>query len=151
MDTFLQGGHEAIYEVAKNLRKRKEEIVETITMIENFFENETKWHVRKESIFLTLLEKKGPKEERIVAETYSEHTQIRAVYGEFEDLLVNLREAGFEKFLNLIEKMTEMIEAHAQKEDVVLLPLANQVLTKEELDEALDKIRTIEKQQQEIK
>lgn len=151
MTTSLQGGHEAIYEIVRELRKRKEEISGTIDMIDNFFQNETKWHVRKESVILSLLEKKGSKEQSIVSGVYSEHTQIREMYSEFEDLLANLRKAGLDELLNLIEKMMQMVETHALREDAVLLPLANQVLNKKEMDEAIAKIRSIEQQQQEIK
>ena len=148
---IVQAEHEGVFETIQTLRRRKEEIMQTIDWMDHFFETELIWHFRKEEVILSILQEVGDEAKTISNHILTEHREFREMHSQFKRLAQNLRVAGLNEFLNLCEMMMQFIENHAFKEDTSLFPLVNRVLSKEQMDEAFAKIVDIEKEQQEMK
>lgn len=146
----LEREHRRIQEVAASLALLAEEIengraVPTSTLrtlgqfLEVFLEQ---GHHRKEEAYLfTLLEKKGvPAGGCPLAVLNHEHAKLRALVAQYPDaveMYVATQGAARASLVETVRALVEILPGHIWKEDYLLLPLADKVLTPEEHESLL--------------
>ena len=111
--------------------------------IKDFFENEVKWHFRKEEEgLIPILQEVIGEERSVIDKTLASHQEFRQMYKQFLHSM-----DSFEKLLKLIDRMMVFLETHALWEDSTLFPIANKLLNKDQMNNVILKIMEIEREQ----
>ena len=110
LSSILEGEHEVVYETVRTLRKRKEEILQTINWMDHFFESQSIWHFHKEEVILSILEGLGGEAKTISDHTRAEHEEFREMHTRFKRLAENLRVAGLND-LGICKILIKIVEA----------------------------------------
>lgn len=105
-------------------------------------------HGKEENyLFTTLVEKGIPSEDGPVGQMLSEHTLGRELV---KAMAENIEEAGtgnkdsLWKFTDAANRYINLLKAHIQKEDSVLFPMANKILSEEDQENLQKAFKTVE-------
>jgi DUF438 domain-containing protein len=118
---------------ARSEREVAEDMEHLKHISEDFIDSE-KHYLREENVLFPLLEKHGVTEPPAIM--WTEHNQIRPAKKEFCDLIENYRNQSFQDFRTRlganVKALNNILSSHFSKENNILFPTAQQVLTKEE-------------------
>lgn len=108
-----------------------------------FFNKDMETHFRVEELTLfPVMKKKGKAD--LVSSLLLEHKILRNRFAELEKI-VQSPEGKRDQLIIVCEEIVEILKVHVQKEDAILLPYAERVLTKRELNQLKREGEKIEK------
>ncbi len=127
-------------EIALSFHDRQrpaQEEIEALRHITNHFKESESHYLREENVLFPYLEKHGITQPPMIM--WSEHQEIRKRKGElyqiFEELISNESKPSIEKFKNLAIQIEALLQSHFLKENSVLFPTSQRVITDMEWEE----------------
>jgi hemerythrin-like domain-containing protein len=153
----LEEEHRVIQRMAASLAVVAEEIGQgklvdnkTLHILGQFLEVfvEQCHHQKEEAHLFTMLEKKGvPASGCPLAVLHHEHDKLRALVSQYTDaveMYIATQGAARVSLITTIHSLLELLPGHIWKEDFLLLPLADKVLTPDEQESLLSQFEQVE-------
>lgn len=130
MKSLLQQDHAEVRDLLRKMVSRPDPAQESLRGMQQTVNDLLLNHARMEERFLYARLVEENEALRLTSRSYDDHNQIEKLL-----LELNTQRMGSEAWVDLCQQILDCVEAHVQREEQEMLPLAEQLLAPGELEE----------------